>query len=283
MSGLSEYGKMVKKKILLRMRIKELNQYYGTVIDKDIIGFDGYECVICNNDDFDLTTIFIIPGCNHKICRECLKTFCQMKLDEKENNIYCPVHPNCDVIIKRDDLIDIFNDNAKINKLDEIYQKEWLSKQNNIIFCPQCNEANLKNNNENNYECNFCNYKFCTICRKKYHDNIPCNEVELWENDEEKAIVLQLNKGGYKLCPNIACRFPMKKIGGCNHIICPKCHGNFNWGKMPVIEKNYDKDDANNENYYHGYKVAEYYDGYYSDYTDDEYDDYAYEDEDDDW
>jgi len=202
----------------------------------DDCDYDNIDCMICD-ESYNLEKIFIVPKCSHKICRDCLKAYCCLKVAENICDIHCPVYPNCNVMIEHDDFVDIVQEYHIIKKFDDLLQRQWLSKSGLVVFCPKCDEANEKLIGQK-YVCHFCKYEFCGICNKEYHGDIPCNEIELWKNDEEKAVVIMLHREGYRLCPNKKCNYPMKRIEGCDQVRCSKCKVQFNWKSLPGIDEN---------------------------------------------
>ena len=79
--------------------------------------------------------------------------------------------------------------------------------------CPKCYRWIEKAPDSRQMVCIRCNLQFCIKCEMIYEGSARFHKC--------KRIVFTKN------CPK--CRFPIEKTGGCDYMICCKCHTHFCW------------------------------------------------------
>ncbi|ELP87440.1 ankyrin repeat and ibr domain containing protein, putative [Entamoeba invadens IP1] len=109
-------------------------------------------------------------------------------------------------------------------------KKEFVEMQGNV-FCPnpKCGRAIVVLSSEqtsNNIVC-LCGQKFCFKCLGEFHAPATCQQVQDWQtlstkDDENSYLLLTM-----KACCH--CGLLCERTHGCNHMTCPKCHGEWCW------------------------------------------------------
>lgn len=73
-----------------------------------------------------------------------------------------------------------------------------------------------------------CGNRFCFGCERVAHRPVPCDLVEKWmaknASESENANWIMANT---KVCP--ACKVPIEKNQGCNHMVCRMCKHEWCW------------------------------------------------------
>lgn len=115
----------------------------------------------------------------------------------------------------------------------EVYEKYLqftvlaiVQKDPNMCWCPNkaCGNAILWDRKQHKVVCPACRLEFCFACGGKVHFGFDCKGSP---NDDEMFREWMGTKGSkVKPCP--ACRMPVEKNEGCNHITC-RCGHQWCW------------------------------------------------------
>ncbi|ELP86185.1 protein ariadne-1, putative [Entamoeba invadens IP1] len=74
----------------------------------------------------------------------------------------------------------------------------------------------------------YCGHEFCFGCGRERHEPATCAEVEKWEGQyQEEAESQRAINAISKPC--FHCGLMTERTKGCNHMTCPKCHGEWCW------------------------------------------------------
>jgi len=210
---------------------------------------DTFTCELCNTNEINISELFIITDeCKHQMCKTCAKNHINMN---KHNNRHavCPFD-NCNQSIPDNKLKEILSED-EFTKYENIlfYNFDLLQLNNDdeiIMYCftPDCTYAALVSRNDDCFECELCNNKYCIKCQmditNKEHaacdiNNITTDFDQL--NLESKTLQILANEFnqvyGYARCPH--CRNGVDKTEGCNHISC-KCGNHFCYKCNSVID-----------------------------------------------
>ena len=175
---------------------------------------DG-DCNICLDTFSKVKRIFCKLECGHSYCKVCLSKHCRSTIGKGE--FLCP-----DMECKKP-----FNSYKVIGKKHIVLAKkvsqtkESIKKYGSNSVCPviKCGGKLEKNNNEEDMKCEKCRKIICGICLVSKDSNHICDKKELesmgWKVKNTKPCVL--------------CKSPIQKRGGCPHMKCKACGGEWHW------------------------------------------------------
>mmetsp|Transcript_36709 Transcript_36709/g.59313 ORF Transcript_36709/g.59313 Transcript_36709/m.59313 type:complete len:520 (-) Transcript_36709:770-2329(-) len=181
-------------------------------------------CAICFEDNATLWN-----PCGHGFCSSCWGQYLTMKIDEGEaKNIVCPAF-KCKTKVS-DGTIEKMVDKAVFAKYKSFLARSFVDDNPNVRWCPAPNCGRAVTGalvDKSNVKCS-CGHKFCFKCKFEAHRPASCDMVKLWlqkcKDDSETYNWLSANTQD---CPQ--CRSAIEKNGGCNHMTCKQCKGEFCW------------------------------------------------------
>ncbi|KAL4231556.1 hypothetical protein ACF0H5_009137 [Mactra antiquata] len=198
------------------------------------------ECSIC----FDVnlgSKFFILPECNHHVCRECLTSHCQLLVKEGTVlHIRCPMY-ECKCNIPPYVLREILT-SEEFERFESLSLQKGLEVMGDVTWCPRCNNVVIMEPDKhlNLAQCLTCFFTFCTLCMDTWHQGKKCEdeekldaeEKEKAENDRTRTIEEEKRRIEQKIqnkeskryitqmakrCPE--CNAPIMKIGGYGKLI----------------------------------------------------------------
>eukprot|EP00966_Prymnesium_polylepis_P327513 7383386-Prymnesium_polylepis.2 len=95
--------------------------------------------------------------------------------------------------------------------------------------CPSCLAPNTKapSRLSNQLRCTTCSHTFCYV-HGDAHPGRGCRQYERTQRKAEAASQAAISEYARR-GPNRACRQPIEKAGGCNHMTCSACRTHFCW------------------------------------------------------
>ena len=228
-----------------------------------------FECKLCRKDlkwaikDPDYYRVWVrfefitCEYCEKHYCKDCLFSYLRtLAEDYKKNTInfqYIPDGfykcPCCNYNISSIFLFKKYYDKAHDNLylIDPSKRCVKCNKYNyNLFYCYECSRYNCLEclceqqikRIINHPEIKFYSELPCINCGKqlikstnlyKHLDEQTCKELRL-ESEIDKIL-----RENLKNCPNPVCGEKIMKVGGCDHMWCPKCHTMFNWSNLKII------------------------------------------------
>lgn len=194
-------------------------------------------CLICCDsvkDRPDMKTFAL--SCGHRLCSSCYASYIEEKIMEhgSSRDIVC-FGIKCALILDEDAVGLLVSDRVS-QRYHELLNKNYVAEMSSLTWCsaPDCQYA---------IECGFrradinihvptvkcqCGYEFCIGCNLEDHRPAICVLARQWikkcNDDSETSNWIMANT---KDCPK--CHAQIEKNGGCNHMICKKCHHHFCW------------------------------------------------------
>ena len=197
----------------------ELNNEEDNKEKKEII----IECPACF-ERFCVNENNKVKNCGHAFCEQCWYKFLSIKINEnKLPSIKC-LEYKCNEKLTDKFIFNLLNYDYKLIGKYKQYKLELNILQDpNKKLCPfpNCNSYLELKDIKNKYVSCLNNHKFCFLCLKKPHGNIPCEKTidsDLKEYAQNNFV---------KKCPH--CGIIIEKQSGCNHITCSKCGYQWCW------------------------------------------------------
>ncbi|BEI86918.1 hypothetical protein CcaverHIS002_0702640 [Cutaneotrichosporon cavernicola] len=199
-----------------------------------------FDCPICCNDypteEFDTQTYSL--GCNHRFCRACWKEYLtgKIKTEGESARVQC-MESGCNRVVVQEAVEELVEPDVAVRYRD-LLQAAYVQDSPSLRWCPhpgcqyaiECSQAppRMLNQIVPTVTCT-CGHDLCFGCGYPAdHRPVLCKIVKAWEkkcaDDSETANWLNANT---KECPK--CQSTIEKNGGCNHMTCKKCRGEFCW------------------------------------------------------
>jgi len=215
---LDEFRERLKKNITDEIFIEQINSDCSCCYSTKFI--DNFSC--CNF--------------NHKICKECVKTYATNVIFENcVSNIKCISTESIGTCIYDDKLLEKILDKKVYDQYIKIKTREetkyiFSMDELNLIKCQFCETIWDHDINEKILYCMCCEKKTCLDCNQLKHSNRPCDKIRLKIEEE-------LTKKNFLICSE--CSRCIVKEDGCNAVKC-LCGNNMCWG----CKKNWGPTDA---------------------------------------
>ncbi|XP_039053171.1 probable E3 ubiquitin-protein ligase RNF144A-B [Hibiscus syriacus] len=187
-------------------------------------------CEICVNGK-ERHQMFIISGCSHSFCVDCISTYVKTRLEQHITIIMCPGE-GCGVMLELEACRTRLPKES-IDRWEDLLCEELLCATGGRLYCPfkDCS-ALLLNDNQGEIiaetECPNCHRLFCAQCNVPWHPGISCEEYQTLSEDErgrDDLMVRNLAKEQkWRNCPS--CRFMVERTEGCPHMTC-RCKFQF--------------------------------------------------------
>ena len=211
---------------------------------------DTFYCATCTCDCNNKEKVEL--KCGHFFCKDCCYDYIRAQIGTNIEKIYCMTCSNKNNNIEKkswgsftkDQCLEILEEKGKGNfeALKQGYtawekRVEINNSKGNKKFCPykfkvdgnfmDCTGFLEKQENNQYSKCNICNKVFCFECLRteEEHEKKSCKEY-LKQEEENEEKIFKKNEI-FKKCPH--CNMPTQKNGGCNHMKCPKCNGEWCW------------------------------------------------------
>ncbi|KAH8482360.1 hypothetical protein Peur_068146 [Populus x canadensis] len=187
-----------------------------------------FVCQICVEPTI-LKNSFLIKGCTHAYCTECMVKYVSSKLQENITKICCPV-PDCKGALEPEDCRSVLPENVFDRWGNALCEAVILGSQK--FYCPfkDCSAMLIDDGEEvvRESECPNCWRMFCAQCKVPWHSQISCEEYKMLHKDErERDDILLMNlakNNNWRRCPK--CRIFVEKIEGCRYMKC-RCGTQF--------------------------------------------------------
>lgn len=215
-----------------------------------------FPCQICFNDKSGSNCIQF-AGCNHVYCKQCMKSYFELKISEGSvADLVCP-DPSCETTPMPHQIKETV-DKASFERYDQLLLQVTLDTMRDITYCPlkHCQSAVIVDDSDERFaQCPTCTYSFCTLCRLTYHGPSACKVI----SKDREAIIQSYRSGDSAACvklekrygrenlkkmleeydnavwmkenskPCPSCNAPIQKNDGCNKMVCVKCKCYFCW------------------------------------------------------
>lgn len=186
-------------------------------------------CTICY-DEYVMQEMITMPGCNHRLCKQCTAAHVQARMSEGVYPIICP---HCAVdrsIAEKTEiehtvlahLADVFSEQDYAR-----FEDMQLSPFAMTVQCPDCkNEMKAAREDLDHVllQCPLpaCGSKWCRACGKAVSS---CSRPHRCKPDRQLRRTMRRNR--WKFCPG--CHTPVQRIEGCSHMTCsvPGCRTHF--------------------------------------------------------
>ncbi|KAI0692273.1 hypothetical protein BC835DRAFT_1357920 [Cytidiella melzeri] len=187
-----------------------------------------FECGICM-ETLPEDVIAQIESCSHNFCRQCLLQYLQSKLADHRFPILCPT---CSAERISGDPGTISGLMATQIGLSEeeyaAFTELELASFSVLLHCRQCQQAvfvdKVEYDEQEVVACPLpgCTHAWCKACSRSIDFAGPKHSC-----DGTSELNHLMNQQGWKNCP--ACRTPISKSDGCNHMTCiaPGCNVHF--------------------------------------------------------
>ena len=207
-----------------------LRSEYGVEISEDLIDFQFQvspdvidSCVACFSETTDF---YILDGCGHVYCCECLNTQLETSLRENILPICCA---ECSMLFSTTDIHNMIKcGSLPACKRQKMYQAAlggFVAHNHELFrFCPKpnCSGVFKKHSKaDGGFICGACGTDICDNCYERVHYDMDCTEymdIGKWMDEDPK---------NRKRCPK--CSMRIEKDGGCNNIRCQHCSTSVCW------------------------------------------------------
>ena len=194
----------------------------------------GFTCEICFEDEPGIQTYAM--KCDHRYCVDCYTHYLTQKVKEEGEaaRVECP-RDGCHRIVDAKTL-QLLVPSDVYERYETLLTRTYVDDKENLKWCPapECEYAidcAIKKRDLSRIvptvQCDH-GHSFCFGCTLADHQPAPCALVKKWlkkcEDDSETSNWISANT---KECPK--CNSTIEKNGGCNHMTCRKCKGEFCW------------------------------------------------------
>merc|ERR550539_201951 len=161
-------------------------------------------------------------------CKDCFSNYLSFKSALGKPALRCP-GMNCECHLKKADLKIL----APVAYADyeAAMMRYSLKKVNNFRTCPNADcSAGLVIDVDCKAEritCTACDFSFCPHCNDVPHEGMSCEDMRRQRHKERWGNEKEFMANETKQCPH--CLVWIEKNGGCNHMTCHHCRGEFCW------------------------------------------------------
>lgn len=222
---------------------------------EEIFNLSMFDCNICFEKRAGHNCLSF-KGCDHVYCKECIKAYFTVNINDGNiQSLICP-EPKCDSIALPNQVKELVGKEL-FERYEKLQLQTALDTMKDITYCPlsHCQCAVIIEKDENMAQCPSCKFSFCLYCKLAYHGVQPCKilsgeikklvqDYKVGTNEERKLLEKKYGKsnltkivdeheskkwllGNTKPCPS--CSAPTEKIDGCNKMTCFKCRTYFCW------------------------------------------------------
>merc|ERR550539_1832701 len=161
-------------------------------------------------------------------CKDCFSNYLSFKSALGKPALKCP-GMNCECHLKK----------AEVKILAPVAYADYeaammrysLKKVNNFRICPNADcSAGLVVDVDCKAEkitCTACDFSFCPHCNDLPHPGMSCEDMRRQRHEERWGNAKDFMANETKQCPH--CLTWIEKNGGCNHMTCHHCRGEFCW------------------------------------------------------
>ena len=194
------------------------------------------QCVSCYIDLGADDKCYVLEGCGHVYCMECLRTQVTEAVSTTSFPVRC-AHDN-----QPFSAVDFINITDKLhiisrNRLMKASVRDFVNTHpQNYRFCNRLNCVGVgqikKTSLDNFLQCSTCNKKSCPKCFLFYHKFMTCEQAGTASFSLDEW--LMEDRKNRKKCPN--CRIGIEKIEGCNRVTCSCCNKHICWNCLKYYD-----------------------------------------------
>lgn len=198
-------------------------------MNSSLMKHNGGLCQICY-DTIDDTNKFSL-SCGHTFCKNDWREYLIKKVDQDSTGIDARcMQAGCNLKVGHT----VFEKLLPSSKLETYWKwlcKSYTDDNKRIKWCPaqgceMCYEKSIYST-ITEVRCD-CGGSFCFQCGSESHKPADCEMAQQWdEKNSSESENLQWIMANTKACP--ACKKPIEKNQGCNHMTCATCKHEFCW------------------------------------------------------
>jgi len=196
-------------------------------------GSDGVKCDLCL-DDFGKGELAKMPTCGHACCHDCFRGYCNVDRDSKYP-MRC-FQTDCDALLPVQLLRTRLSDSDFNVIMQQAIKAHFDRHPGSYAPCsgPNCTAYyKLDGRDGDVITCPTCFTITCTKCADEEHAGETCAEYQERITGRLEAFEEWMRAGNAKKCKN--CNRVIQKIGGCDHMQCPKCEVHFCFSCMEIF------------------------------------------------
>lgn len=188
---------------------------------------DPFDCGLCL-ETISAENAFVVPGCDHKVCRGCASLHIYSEMMQQQVPIRCPIclsehatNPHLDITEIDATTAETVLTEEQALQLEKTQLRAGLLRVPGIHQCtqPDCPGA-AEMMGQVRYDCPVCNHRYCVSCKVDWHDGSTCEQHQQWQVENSKGddeIEKLAKQSGWKRCP--ACTTLVDKFEGCSHVV----------------------------------------------------------------
>merc|ERR1719471_218820 len=161
-------------------------------------------------------------------CKDCFSNYLKFKSSLGKPALKCP-GMNCECFLKESHVKAIAP--VAYSDYQTAIMRYSLKRVKNYRTCPNsCCSVGLVLDIDCNVEkiqCTACDFEFCPHCNDLPHEGRTCEEMRRQRHAERWGDAKDYMENETKQCP--FCLAWIEKNGGCNHMTCHHCRGEFCW------------------------------------------------------
>eukprot|EP00277_Geminigera_cryophila_P028141 CAMPEP_0179465270 /NCGR_PEP_ID=MMETSP0799-20121207/46876_1 /TAXON_ID=46947 /ORGANISM="Geminigera cryophila, Strain CCMP2564" /LENGTH=338 /DNA_ID=CAMNT_0021269465 /DNA_START=71 /DNA_END=1084 /DNA_ORIENTATION=- len=126
-----------------------------------------HTCGVCF-DDVAGSRALQLSACQHIFCTNCITGLCEVQISEGAVQfVRCPEIGCGENLLPHD--IQPLVDRDMYSRYETFTLKRALESMDDLSWCPRCEGAVIKEQEDALARCSTCNYNFCTLCRAPWH------------------------------------------------------------------------------------------------------------------
>merc|ERR1711953_1476373 len=161
-------------------------------------------------------------------CKDCFGNFMNFKSSLGRPMLRCP-GMNCRCFLDKKRVEAAMPD--AFAKFKDAMMRYSLKRVENYRTCPNadCSAGSVLDSccKSDKVTCASCNWSFCPKCNDVPHEGMTCEELQRKRHEERWGNAKDFMANETKQCPH--CLTWIEKNGGCNHMTCHHCRGEFCW------------------------------------------------------
>lgn len=208
------------------------------------------ECLICFDEKYGCD-FFRLNKCKHHFCAECMTDMCKMHVKEGTIQLLkCP-ESECEEHVTFDIMQQCLDDTEN-ERLERLMLQRTLDSMQDVIYCPQCSQPIITEENDTHAMCLVCKIDYCKLCKDKWHsgkcltqeqklndkleahnikekDLMEMTEAEIRTLFRDSNAIINIKKTAiqnkqdeailkFPKCPK--CHAPVQRSSGCNKMTC---------------------------------------------------------------